>query len=303
MSTTQNDSSGVIEEIREKLKEEIGENAFATYFILSVNWEVLQRDNSIKVVISSNNSAVVGYIKSTYLPIITSIIKKIDTHMSVILRHIPSQGIPAPARTLRRKKPSTPALPLPGMEKIELSCQIPADQTFDTFIVENGSNHIAYTICQSICNKSTEISGSILLHGSSGSGKSHLLFAMAHELLKEKNVLHTTAINFCKEYVKATGPDTPKNAPTLLNKKYISCDILLLDEMEALTGKPGTKKELRDIVQTLTKSGAIVVSTSTLNPQKLRARISKGDADNEGNLLVTTLSGSAFSIKPPSKKS
>lgn len=186
---------------------------------------------------------------------------------------------------------------LPGVKKIIQKQTFPKDKTFEMFVQERG-NQLAFLALREVASGNSP-SGSILLYGPSGSGKSHLLYALATEICSnDKSIEFTTAMEFCQDYCKWNNPDIPKNHISLLIDRLTSCDVLLVDAVEELGGgKPGTKTQLYSVIAARTRQGKITITASSLPPKELWKYLGK-----EGEKLVTTISGIAIKIMPPSKK-
>ena len=298
MSKSQTDSSGVIAEIQAKLKESLNEATFSLWFEPLV-WS-LQEDT---LTLTAPDRFFKAHFEREFFKQVTDTLKEISSSVTVKLvgpkLPVLAKSAPNSLPVCEKKKYHAPLLP--GVELSLMKAQIPKNKTFDTLIVEECRNNLAVSVCQGIKHQTSIVSGSILLHGPSGSGKSHLLYAIANEFLAEKkDVLYTTATDFKDRFVLSAGSKTPFGTAEALHKRFSECDILLLDNIETLTGKPKTKEAIIRIVETLRKS-AVVVTASTLSPRKLQKKIGHGDKCNEGARLVAMLSGVAFAIQPPSK--
>ena len=107
------------------------------------------------------------------------------------------------------------------------------------------------------------------MNSSTGLGKSHLTQAVVHQVLRSApstRLHYLTAQQFSAEMVKGIRSNTMEQ----FSKKYINdCDMLLVEDVHALTGKNKTQEELNTILDYLIKSGRRVILTSALAPNKI----------------------------------
>lgn len=116
--------------------------------------------------------------------------------------------------------------------------------TFDSFVVGN-NNKFAHAAALAVAESPGEIYNPLFIHGDAGLGKTHLMHAIAHFIIKhqpEKKVLYVTSETFTNELV-----DSIRNSNnTAMNKfreKYRSVDILLIDDIQFIIGKEATQEE------------------------------------------------------------
>ncbi len=162
--------------------------------------------------------------------------------------------------------------------------------TFEEFMVGE-SNILAESACRSMVNKDGMVGPCLYINGDTGLGKSHLTHAVAHQIFSESPMtrLHyLTAKQFSAEMVRGI----QHNSMDEFKRKYQeNCDILLVEDIHALTGKKKTQEELNDILDILIKSGKRVILTSNRAPRDLDG------IDNEFRSRMT--SGLVTAIKAP----
>lgn len=118
-----------------------------------------------------------------------------------------------------------------------------SDYTFETFI-DTPSNHLARFAAQKIC-ETPGVYNPLYIFGPSGTGKTHLLYAIAKEYeSKHKTTLCVSVNQFLEEVLDAirTGANTE------FRKKYHQADVLLIDGLQYISGKEASQKELFNIV-------------------------------------------------------
>ncbi len=181
-------------------------------------------------------------------------------------------------------KPSGPGqLRLPAMPNAK-SCvrSLHPRFTFDR-LVEGASNNVASSACRAIAGGKDTLGTSLYIRSTAGLGKSHLTHAVAHHIMKHSpgsRLHYLTAGQFSGEMVRAI----KANAMDGFKDKYHKhCDILLLEDVQALTGKPKTQQELNELLDVLINSGKRVILTGAQAPRDLpnidtaiRSRMSAG---------------------------
>ncbi|MDO4629823.1 MAG: DnaA/Hda family protein, partial [Planctomycetia bacterium] len=133
-----------------------------------------------------------------------------------------------------------------------------AQSTFETF-VSGASNRTAFTTARGIFQRLGYVSP-ILFTGGTGTGKTHLLNAVYnHALTLGVSVVYRTCEDFLTDFVNGIrDPQKKAEFETL----YRQCDILALDNLQALLGKPKTVAELRTILDYRIRLGKQIVLAS-----------------------------------------
>ncbi len=108
-----------------------------------------------------------------------------------------------------------------------------------------------------------------LLWGPSGVGKSHLLRLVTDGVRKRqrrRRVLHVTADQFLRGFVEAArGGGFPS-----FRQKHQGADVLLVDDVQQLIGKPRTLEEFRQTLDAAIEAGAQIILTADRGPAELR---------------------------------
>ena len=137
--------------------------------------------------------------------------------------------------------------------------------TFDNFIV-GGSNQFAYQAALAVAEHPAKNFNPLFLYGGSGLGKTHLMNAIGHYILehhKRKKVLSVSAEMFTNELTTSLGK---KNA-SAFRKKYRNVDVLLIDDIQFIEGKPGIEQEFFHTFTNLHDSGKQIVISSDRPPK------------------------------------
>ena len=145
--------------------------------------------------------------------------------------------------------------------------------TFDRFVIGPG-NRLAHGAALAVAEAPSEAYNPLFLHGPPGLGKTHLLAAIAnylHDNAPGLSVRYTTAESFTNEFVgalKSTGADAFK-------ARYRDIDVLLIDDVQFLEGKPATEEEFFHTFNALYESGSQLVLSADRIPSELSTLASR----------------------------
>lgn len=139
--------------------------------------------------------------------------------------------------------------------------------TFDRFVIGPG-NRLAHGAALAVAEAPSEAYNPLFLHGPPGLGKTHLLAAIANYLNANApalSVRYTTAESFTNEFVialKSAGAEAFK-------ARYRDLDVLLIDDVQFLEGKPATEEEFFHTFNALYESGSQLVLSADRIPSEL----------------------------------
>jgi chromosomal replication initiator protein len=139
--------------------------------------------------------------------------------------------------------------------------------TFERFVIGDG-NRFAHAAALAVAEAPSEAYNPLFLHGPPGLGKTHLLVAIANYLsacAPELSVRYTTAESFTNEFVEALRAKGGEG----FKHRYRDLDVLLVDDVQFLEGKPSTEEEFFHTFNALFEGGSQVVLSSDRTPGQL----------------------------------
>jgi chromosomal replication initiator protein len=161
----------------------------------------------------------------------------------------------------------------PGPAAAIDGAELNPNYTFDRFVIGSG-NRLAHGAALAVAEAPSEAYNPLFLHGPPGLGKTHLLAAIANYLRANApglSVRYTTAESFTNEFVgalKSTGVEGFK-------ARYRDIDVLLIDDVQCLEGKPATEEEFFHTFNALYESGSQLVLSADRIPSELSTLASR----------------------------
>ena len=137
--------------------------------------------------------------------------------------------------------------------------------TFDSFIVGK-SNEMAYNSSKAVAEKPGTQYNPLFIYGGTGLGKTHLLQAIGNDAVsKDKNVIYVTIEQFMNDFLFSMKNKNLEH----FKAKYRKCDLLLIDDIQFLTGKETTQEEFFHTFNELKNANKQIVLTSDRLPSQI----------------------------------
>jgi chromosomal replication initiator protein len=154
---------------------------------------------------------------------------------------------------------------IPGIRNLKIESQLNANYSFDNFF-EGDSNRLARSAGMAVANKPGGTSfNPLLIFGGVGLGKTHLAHAIGVEIkdkFPDKTVLYISAEIFTQQYIDSVKRNTRNDFIHF----YQLIDVLIIDDVQFLSGKTGTQDVFFHIFNHLHQNGKQVILTSDKAP-------------------------------------
>lgn len=170
---------------------------------------------------------------------------------------------------------------------------------FDSF-VKGESNEFAVAAAYAIANNPGKSYNPYFVYGGVGLGKTHLVQAIGHEILKkypEKKIYYTTTPDFTTQFTTHIAQDRiefskGKTGIKKLDEFFKSLDVLILDDIQNLGGKVATQDFMYQIFNTLYNNKKHLIFSCDKPLSEIR--------DIEERLVSRFKWGITVDIQPPS---
>ncbi|WP_026837917.1 chromosomal replication initiator protein DnaA [Gillisia sp. JM1] len=154
---------------------------------------------------------------------------------------------------------------IPGIRNVKIESQLNPNYSFENFL-EGDSNRLARSAGLAVSNKPGGTSfNPLLIFGGVGLGKTHLSHAIGVDIkdkYPEKTVLYISAEKFTQQYIESV----KKNNRNDFIHFYQIIDVLIVDDIQLLSGKAGTQDVFFHIFNHLHQNGKQVILTSDKAP-------------------------------------
>ena len=168
-----------------------------------------------------------------------------------------------------------PALPpantrgaAPAPRTAEEGSRLNPKYTFETF-VPGQSNRFAHAAARAVAEAPAKAYNPLFIYGESGLGKTHLLHAIGHYtriLFAGTKVRYVSSEEFTNEFINSIRDDRAKE----FQRRYRDVDVLLVDDIQFLSGKEQTLEEFFHTFNTLHNANKQIVLTSDTPPKDMR---------------------------------
>ncbi len=157
---------------------------------------------------------------------------------------------------------------IPGIKRVKFNPQLNPNYVFDNYI-EGDCNRLARSAGKAIANNPGGTAfNPLVIYGDVGLGKTHLAQAIGNEVLAKfsnKNILYVSTEKFTNQLIQSI----KSNAVSDFVNFYQLIDVLIVDDIQFLTGKTKTQEIFFNIFNHLHQSGKQIILTSDRPPKDL----------------------------------
>ena len=253
----QNELNDLLTKAKELLKEETTKISYETWIKVL---EIQSEDNGHIVLLTSTDFQK-NVVSSKYLDLLTNTFNYLtnkDCTVSIVSR----EELEAASNNADLRDATSIEAPINYA-----TTNLNPKYTFSTFVVGN-NNRFAHAASLAVAECPATAYNPLFLYGGVGLGKTHLMHAIGNEVLLNNNnakVLYVTSEKFTNEFI-----DALKNASTeKFRQKYRNIDVLLIDDIQFISGKKQLQEEFFHTFNTLHESGKQIVISSDRPPKDI----------------------------------
>lgn len=243
---------------KEDLKQRLGEPTFQTW-IAALKSKPKDQQH---LILEAPNNFFRDWVDKYYGQLIQETVNRLgEQKISIILETSPErQDIPS------QPSPQKPSARLPEpSERLILNPRY----TFENFVVGPSNRH-AHAYSLAVAESPAKTYNPLLIYGGVGLGKTHLMQAICHHILQNKNSSHlkicyTPSERFTNELIDAI----QHHSTSVFRQKYRNMDVLIIDDIHFIAGKESTQEEFFHTFNTLYDAHKQIIISSYSPPKEI----------------------------------
>ncbi|MFZ2681710.1 MAG: chromosomal replication initiator protein DnaA [Patescibacteria group bacterium] len=156
--------------------------------------------------------------------------------------------------------------------------------TFQTFVVGK-QNELAHAAAQAVAAQPGGTYNPLFIYGGVGLGKTHLLHAIANEIKRRwssARIMYVTCEHFTNDFIHSVRAGKGKE----FKDRYRNVDLLLIDDIQFITGKEGTQEEFFHTFNSLHQENRQIVISSDRPPKSIAGLEKRLQSRLEWGMLV-----------------
>jgi len=211
------------------------------------------------LIISAPNSFAKEWLESRYSSLITDALFQIlgeELSIKVVVNDV--EQLSLTADTTRIKKDDQKSQP----------SSLNPKYTFDSFVI-GSSNRFAHAAALAVAEAPSDSYNPLFIYGGVGLGKTHLLQAIAHYVIRHHpslKVKYVSCEKFTNDFIHSI---RDKDKITGFQRRYRGNDVLLVDDIQFLEGKEATQDEFFHTFNTLYEASKQIVISSDRPPKDI----------------------------------
>lgn len=236
-----------------------------------------------EIIISVPNSFAKEWLENKYNKIILKTINEIDGYKIKTVKYTITTKEP-----LKIKKPINESLNLNQLEfnelKIDSETNLNPKYIFDNFVV-GPFNELPHAAAQAVAQNPGTLYNPLFIYGGVGLGKTHLMQAIGNAVLKNfnnKKVKYVSVEKFTSEVVSSIRNKTMDE----FKAKYREVDVLIIDDVQFLSGKEKTQEEFFHTFNSLYEKDKQIIISSDRPPRSIQALAERLRSRFEGGMIT-----------------
>jgi len=251
---------------------------FATWF---KNTGIAEQSNG-KAVISITNSFAKEWIQNKYGKNILKILHDLDPQIKEIDYRVGKGEI----KIFKKDSAVFPSEGQLGLQEFQnqKETNINPKYTFNNFVI-GPFNELAHAAGWAVSQDPGKVYNPLFIYGRVGLGKTHLLQAIGNEIITNlslKKVQYIPSERFTSGLISAIRKDSIEN----FKAKYKNIDVLILDDVQFLSGKEKTQEEFFHIFNHLYENNKQIVLSSDRPPKAISSLAERLRSRFEGGMIA-----------------
>ncbi|MGM0446056.1 MAG: chromosomal replication initiator protein DnaA [Bacillota bacterium] len=255
-----------------EIKDKLSNPSFKTWF--SNTKPVDLKDDNI-LMIEVPNDFIKDWIETRYNQLITDVIQNLtDSNLKCrfyteeeLKELLDDESEEEPKSKESNHKEKKKNIKDKNEEEYNINTNLNPKYSFDSFVVGNG-NRFAHAAALAVAEAPAKAYNPLFLYGDVGLGKTHLMQAIAHYILKhnpDNKVVYVSSETFTNELINAIKDDRTAS----FRNKYRNIDILLVDDIQFLANKERTQEEFFHTFNSLHEANRQLIISSDRPPKEI----------------------------------
>jgi len=250
-------------EMRHRIRSSLDEHTYRSWFEPTK----FHSYDSGELTVSVPSEFYAKWLKTHYMDLIEDVVEQIDPDCDQVIFMPLEEGSRKQVLRTRARRPAASIVRHPSAGK-PVHAQLNRKYTFENFVVGQ-SNRFAHAAALAVAESPGRGYNPLFLYGGVGLGKTHLMQAIGHEMIRRdpnlRNVAYVSSEMFTNELIDAI---MNKSTQTFRNK-YRRVDVLLIDDIHFIAGKDSTQDEFFHTFNTLYNSHRQIVLSSDRQPKDI----------------------------------
>jgi len=253
-----------------------------THYVMWLKGSRLLEKTSESVCVGLPNTFVKQWVEDKYLKDILGIVRNVEPSVkkisfSVIREEVVGVTAAAPQKAV----PNRMQLDL----KVDPTTGLNSRYTLESFIV-GSSNELAHAAAAAVVEHPGTKYNPLFIYGGVGLGKTHLVQAIGNEIRKKSagkvSVQYVSSEKFTSDVIWSIRNKRTED----MRRKYRGTDVLIIDDIQFIGGKPTTEEEFFHTFNTLYEQNKQIIITSDRPPQSIPTLEERLRSRFEGGLIA-----------------